>query len=391
MNSTTMSFITNMIISLVSVAFIAGLLASWCVRTLRNLRKFPCKSELKLRGLPVLQPTRKLEDRHNVPLMESEFEQMTALPLRDLFKGRKWDEMAPLCVSYFKIELINDYLSKLKNTPESIEKVAKDIIEVLMFNHQSRRSEVEQEFVDIIFSRALENGSISHLYAKLLKRLRSGNQKGWTQNIARLLFQLAVEEFNRPLPSDDEINGDSKLKKLNNVKLMAAIFKREIPGVPDGWITDCADTLVHRLGTGVNTEQSIEELICFLKTLFIAEPGENCDPITPSSRQRQLLACVSMAHLEGAAHKEPQHQPAKSDATTQTLKPDGNESNTESDETKFKDPQSAGTSTESGSTVSSDTTVTSTGLGDEIRMALVGQADYGSLVLYQKIKDDLEG
>jgi hypothetical protein len=104
---------------------------------------------------------------------------------------------------------------------------------------------VEQDLVDAIFSRALKNGSISHLYAKLLKRLTSGDQKGWTQNIVRLLFQLSVEEFNLPLDSDDE-NGKSRLKKFNNVKMMAAIFKREMPGVPDGWVTDCAETLISR-------------------------------------------------------------------------------------------------------------------------------------------------
>jgi hypothetical protein len=47
-------------------------------------------------------------------------------------------------------------------------------------------------------------------------------------------------------------------KKFNNVKLMAAFFKREMPGVPDDWITNCADTLLsHRLDTQV-IDQSVE-------------------------------------------------------------------------------------------------------------------------------------
>lgn len=81
----------------------------------------------------------------------------------------------------------------------------------------------------------------------------------------------------------------------------------------------------------------------------------------------------------------------KSDATTQTLKPDGDDTESDETESENRDPQSAGTPTESGSTVSSDTTVTSPELYDEIRMGLVGKADSDSLVLYQKIADDLEG
>ncbi len=152
------------------------------------------------------------------------------------------------------------------------------------------------------------------IYTPLLKRLRSGEQKGWTQNIVRLLFQLAVEQFNRPLDSNDE-NGESRLKKFNNVKLMAAIFKREMPGLPDGWITDCADTLIYRLDTRA-TEQSVEQLCLFLRTLLIAEPGENCDSIIPT-RQRQLLTCFDA--LERAATPSPKvsQQPAViSDART---------------------------------------------------------------------------
>ncbi|XP_046438054.1 uncharacterized protein LOC124189701 isoform X2 [Daphnia pulex] len=240
------------------------------------------------------------------------------------------DELAPLVVSRLEwCNQINRYLDMLKNTPESIESVANGI-EVLMNYHQLHRSEAEQDLVDAIFSRALKNGNISHLYAKLLKRLRSGDQqKGWTQNIVRLLFQLAVEEFNRPLDSDDE-NGKSRLEKFNNVKLMAAIFKREMPGVPDGWITDCAETLIYRLETGV-TEESVKQLCLFLTTLLIAEPGENCDSITPT-RQRQLLTCFEALERAATSPKVPQQPDVKiqkSDATTQTLKPESEESDTD--------------------------------------------------------------
>jgi hypothetical protein len=88
-------------------------------------------------------------------------------------------------------------------------------------------------------------------------------------------------------------------------------------------------------------------------------------------------------------------QKSKSDATTQTLKPGSDESDTESDGTELeRDPQS-GTPTESDtdeneSGTVSDTTVTSPEPAAEIRMRHIGKADSDSLV-YQKVKDDLEG
>jgi hypothetical protein len=183
--------------------------------------------------------------------------------------------------------------------------------------HQLHRPEVEEDFVDAIFTRALKDATISHLYAKLLKRMTSSDRKGWTENIVRLLFQLSVEEFNWPILGDE--NGETRRQKFNNVKLMAAVFKREMPGVPDDWITNCADTLSHRLDTEV-TDQSVEQLCLFLTTILIAEPGENCDPILPS-RQRQLLTCFEA--LQRAA------TPPKVVKTTRTLKPTSSESDTE--------------------------------------------------------------
>ena len=213
---------------------------------------------------------------------------------------------------------INRYLDMLKNTDESIDSVATGI-ESLMDYHQLHRPEVEEDFVDAIFTRALKDAAISHLYAKLLKRMRSSDRKGWTENIVRLLFQFSVEEFNRPILGDEENSEMTRRQKLNNVKLMAAVFKREMPGVPDDWITNCADTLSHRLDTEV-TDQSVEQLCLFLTTILIAEPGENCDPILPS-RQRQLLTCFEA--LQRAA------TPPKVVKTTRTLKPTSSESDTE--------------------------------------------------------------
>lgn len=63
------------------------------------------------------------------------------------------------------------------------------------------------------------------------------DDEGALQNIARRLFQLCAEEFNWPHRNDDE-NGN------NNVELTVAIFKIEMHGVLDGWITDFAETLI---------------------------------------------------------------------------------------------------------------------------------------------------
>jgi hypothetical protein len=190
---------------------------------------------------------------------------------------------------------------------------------------------VEEDFVDAIFTRALKDAAISHLYAKLLKRMRSSDRKGWTENIVRLLFQLSVEEFNRPVLGIDENGETTRRKKLNNVKLMAAVFKREMPGVPYDWITNCADTLSHRLDTEA-TDQSVEQICLFLTTMLIAEPGENCDPILPS-RQRQLLTCFE-ALQRAATPQKVAVDTSNVMKTTQTLKPSSSESDTDvSDET----------------------------------------------------------
>ena len=219
---------------------------------------------------------------------------------------------------------INRYLDMLKNTDESMDSVATGI-ESLMDYHQLHRPEVEEDFVDAIFTRALKDATISHLYAKLLKRMRSSDRKGWTENIVRLLFQLSVEEFNLPVLDDD--NGETtRRQKFNNVKLMAAVFKREMPGVPDDWITNCADTLSHRLDTEA-TDQSVEQLCLFLTTMLIVEPGENCDPILPS-RQRQLLTCFE-ALQRAATPQKVAVDTTNVPRTTQALKPNSSESDTD--------------------------------------------------------------
>jgi hypothetical protein len=118
---------------------------------------------------------------------------------------------------------------------------------------------------------------------------------------------------------------------------MAAVFKREMPGVPDDWITNCADTLSHRLDTEA-TDQSVEQLCLFLTTILIAEPGENCDPILPS-RQRQLLTCFE-ALQRAATPQKVTDDTTNVDKTTQTLNPS---SSSESDTDDPDSPSETGT------------------------------------------------
>jgi hypothetical protein len=113
-----------------------------------------------------------------------------------------------------------------------------------------------------------------------------------------------------------------------------------------------------------------------------------------------LLTYVEALERAATPLKVPQQsdvkiQKSKSDATTPTLKPESDGSDTESDGTELvRDPQS-GTPTESDtdeneSGTVSDTTVTSPDPAAEIRMGHIGKADSDSSV-YQKIKADLEG
>jgi hypothetical protein len=103
-----------------------------------------------------------------------------------------------------------------------------------------------------------------------------------------------------------------------------------MPGVPDDWITNCAETLSHRLDTEA-TDQSVEQLCLFLTTMLISEPGENCDPILPS-RQRQLLTCFE-ALQRAATPPKVAVDTTNVPRTTRTLKPNSSESDTDETDT----------------------------------------------------------
>ncbi|KAI9552990.1 hypothetical protein GHT06_020877 [Daphnia sinensis] len=175
---------------------------------------------------------------------------------------------------------INSYLDMLADTPELISSVA-TAIEVLLTYHQLQRSNAEEDLVRALFQRALQDSRLSHLYTKLLQQMMN-DTRDWTQDLASRLLQLAVAEFNRPFTHVEDFE-----KKLNNVKLMAAVFRRRIDGVPDEWMKDCSDTLIRRLQAGL--EQSIEQLCIFLKTLLINECNDNCN--LSESQQLELVAC----------------------------------------------------------------------------------------------------
>lgn len=302
---------------------------------------------LRLRGLsrgpsrrPQVESTRFRMDDHTKYMMNA------------LRENGMEHETAPRLVARLQWwNQLNHFLDMLHNTEESIQNVTTGIT-VLMNYHELHQEEVEEDFVNLVFSRVLQDGNLSHLYAKLFKRLRKGNDKDWTQNIVRRLFQLCVDEFNTPYP-DGEERALVKCRRANNVKLMASMFKREMPGVPDDWITDCADSLIHRVDQDVN-EQTVQELHLFVKTLLLPEPGENCDPIHPT-RQRQLLACFDA--IERAASPRKIQPPSaiekfhdKSDAKDEDVATDGCEGDSESNsKSDTENPHSSTSLSDSGS------------------------------------------
>lgn len=203
---------------------------------------------------------------------------------------------------------INRCLNMLENTTESIKTVAKNI-ELLFTYYQPNQPDVEEDFVRAIFTRALQDPTMAHLYVKLVHHLEKG-KIDHTRNIQRKLLQLTVDEFNRPI-HDFIDKHRMKTKKLNNIKLMAALMKRSI--VKDECITDCANNLVRRLKAGV--EHSSEQLCLFLTTLLVNEPDD--DNHLLASQQAQLLVCFQ-ALQQAAQTPQVTGQPHKSECGTDT-------------------------------------------------------------------------
>ena len=181
----------------------------------------------------------------------------------------------------------------MKSLPESLDRVVNSL-EVLLCHYQLDQAEVEKDLARVIFDKALQDPNNSHLYAQLCQRLME-SQIDWTSYFIYRLFQLVVDEFNRPLVVP--INaGESKSNNTDVVKLMAALLKRKISEVPDNWITDFADCLIQRMTENLDNS-STEHLCLFLKTILINECDDDCNLLP--SQQNQLLPCFQA--LQAAA------------------------------------------------------------------------------------------
>jgi hypothetical protein len=169
-------------------------------------------------------------------------------------------------------------------------------IQVLLSHHQMDQPEVENDLVRVIYDKAVGDPANSHLYVRLCQKLMESHID-WSLdfNFIGRLFQLVVDEFNRPhvlvlrtwlleLWDIDPLRSN----KTNIVKLMAAIFKRKIPRVPDEWITDCINCLIQR--QAANLDNSTQELFLFLKT--ISESDHDCKNLFPSQQNTAILPCI---------------------------------------------------------------------------------------------------
>ncbi|KZS19976.1 Uncharacterized protein APZ42_013472 [Daphnia magna] len=174
-----------------------------------------------------------------------------------------------------KINLLVNSLTE--NQPELLDNVVNDI-KGLVGHHGLERDLIEADLTQIIVNKALEDSSKTHLLAHLFHRLIE-SQTSWTQSLGHRLFQIIVKELNTLSDVD---------KKNNAIQLMAAIFKRRVPGVPDDWITDTAEWLIKRFDADI--KHSSQQLCLFLSTILVNEHDDDCNLLP--SQQRQLLPCV---------------------------------------------------------------------------------------------------
>jgi hypothetical protein len=226
--------------------------------------------KLRLRGLPV----------------HSEPDQSIESTIDALIKNGLNDPGAHLLIS--RLNWWNQMNRFMKTFPENKENLDEVVtsLEVLLRHHQLDQSKLEKDLARVIFDKALQDPTNSHLYAQLCQRLME-SKIDWTTDFIHRLFQLVVDEFNRLLVSKESHHA-LKSNNTNTVKLMAALFKRKISRVPDDWITDVAGCLIQRLAD--NFENSTEYLCLFLKTMLISDSDDNCNLLP--SQQNQLLPCI---------------------------------------------------------------------------------------------------
>ena len=225
--------------------------------------------KLRLRGLPV----------------DSELDEGIESTMDALMKNGLNDPGAHLLISRLNWwNQMNRFMKTLQENKENLDKVVTSL-EVILRHHQLDQSKVEKDLARVIFDKAFQDPTNAHLYAQLCQQLME-SKIDWTSNFIHRLFQLVVDEFNRPL-----VRKESHPVKSNNtstVKLMAALLKRKISRVPDDWITDVAGCLIQRLAD--NFENSTEYLCLFLKTMLISDSDDNCNLLP--SQQNQLLPCI---------------------------------------------------------------------------------------------------
>jgi hypothetical protein len=226
--------------------------------------------KLRLRGLPVnADPDQSIEST-----------------LDALMKNSLNDPGAHLLISRLNWwNQMNRFMKTLPENKENLDLVVTSL-EVLLRHHQLDQSKVKKDLARVIFDKAIQDPANAHLYAQLCQRLME-SKIDWTTDFIHRLFQLVVDEFNRPLVSK-ESHALKSNKITNTVKLMAALLKRKIPRVSDDWITDVADCLIQRLAD--NLENSTEHLCLFLKTMLINESDDDCNLLP--SQQNRLLPCI---------------------------------------------------------------------------------------------------
>ena len=251
-----------------------------CLGVLIFFPRGPAGIKLRLRGLPVnAEPDQSIESTMDA-LMKNSLNDPGAHLL--ISRLNWWNQM-------------NRFMKTLSENKENLDEVVTSL-EVLLRHHQLDQSKVEKDLARVIFDKALQDPTNAHVYAQLCQRLME-SKIDWTTDFIHRLFQLVVDEFNRPLVSK-EIH-PSKSNNTNTVKLMAALLKRKILRVPDDWITDFADCLIQRLAD--NFENSTEHLCLFLKTMLINESDDDCNLLP--SQQNRLLPCIQ-ALQEAALNKK---------------------------------------------------------------------------------------
>ena len=76
---------------------------------------------------------------------------------------------------------------------------------------------------------------------------------------------------------------------------MAALLKRNISTVPDGWITDFVDCLSQRIAG--NLENSTEHLCLFMKTILINESDDDCN-LSPTQQNQPSYPIINISDSE---------------------------------------------------------------------------------------------